>query len=100
MNEYELSVDAQVDLLEIWHYIQERSGNRAADRVFDKLHDAMKKLATMPGMGQIRTDLSSEELPTWPVYSYLIVYQPSSKPIGIVRVIHGARDVEAVLRRR
>ncbi|WP_256448903.1 MULTISPECIES: hypothetical protein [Methylosinus] len=32
----------------------------------------------------------------WPVFSYLIVYEPSMRPIGIVRIIHGAQDVETM----
>ena len=35
----------------------------------------------------------------WSVYSYLIVYKPDSKPLKVIRVLHGARDVGAVLRR-
>jgi len=33
------------------------------------------------------------------VYSYLIVYRPETKPLQIVRVVHGHRDVENLLRR-
>ena len=33
----------------------------------------------------------------WPVYSYLIVYDPGAKPVQIVRVLHGMRSVEEIL---
>ena len=33
----------------------------------------------------------------WPVYSYLIVYNPETKPVQIIRVLHGMRDVEEIL---
>jgi antitoxin ParD1/3/4/toxin ParE1/3/4 len=33
----------------------------------------------------------------WPIYSYLIVYDPGTKPLQIIRVLHGMRDVEDIL---
>ena len=33
----------------------------------------------------------------WPVYSYLIVYDPETKPVQVIRVLHGMRDVEEIL---
>jgi hypothetical protein len=32
------------------------------------------------------------------VYSYLIVYDPASSPTRILTVLHGARDLETLLR--
>jgi antitoxin ParD1/3/4/toxin ParE1/3/4 len=44
-------------------------------------------------------DLTSrEDLLFWPVYSYLIVYKPASYPLDIVRILHAARDLTALLR--
>jgi hypothetical protein len=33
----------------------------------------------------------------WPVRDYLIVYRPERKPIEIVTVVRGSRDVRALL---
>jgi antitoxin ParD1/3/4/toxin ParE1/3/4 len=33
----------------------------------------------------------------WPLHSYLIVYDPAKRPVWIVRVLHGARDVRRLL---
>ncbi len=57
----------------------------------------MRKLADMPGMGHIRKDLVDESLRFWSVYSYLILYRPDSRPLQVIRVLHGARDVETIL---
>jgi antitoxin ParD1/3/4/toxin ParE1/3/4 len=57
----------------------------------------MRRLAQTPGMGHLREDLADEPLRFWPVYSYLIIYRPETDPLEIVRVLHGARDVRAVL---
>lgn len=31
------------------------------------------------------------------VYSYLIVYRPETKPLQVVAILHGYRDVEPIL---
>jgi hypothetical protein len=36
----------------------------------------------------------------WPVFSYLIVYDPAMKPLGVARVLHASRDLEALFRNR
>ena len=33
----------------------------------------------------------------WTVYAYLIVYDPASKPVQILRVIHAMRNVAELL---
>jgi antitoxin ParD1/3/4/toxin ParE1/3/4 len=36
----------------------------------------------------------------WPVFSYLIVYDPMIKPVGVARVLHGSQDLDAMFRAR
>ena len=94
---YRLSGPAKEDLREIWGYLAEHSTLDTADRVVTELHEAMEKLAERPGGGHLRTDLAGEALRFWRVYSYLVVYLPESKPLEVVRVLHGARDVKSLL---
>jgi toxin ParE1/3/4 len=42
-------------------------------------------------------DLASEPLRFWPVYSYLIIYRPELRPLQVVRILHGSRDVRRIL---
>jgi plasmid stabilization system protein ParE len=51
------------------------------------------ELAETPGMGHYRKDLVAEPLRFWRVRDYLIIYRSDKKPIEIVRVLHGKRDV-------
>jgi antitoxin ParD1/3/4 len=51
----------------------------------------------MPGQGHTRKDLTDLPVLFWPVGSYLIVYDPEKRPLEILRVLHGARDVETIL---
>jgi plasmid stabilization system protein ParE len=36
----------------------------------------------------------------FPVYSYLIVYRPDTKPLHVVAILQGRRDVRRVLKDR
>ena len=98
MNDYLIAPAARGDLEEIWdHYGVELQNPDAADRIRDELFDAMRMLAQTPGMGHFRSDLVEEPLRFWHVHSYLIIYRSERQPIEIVRVLHGARDVRAVM---
>jgi antitoxin ParD1/3/4/toxin ParE1/3/4 len=96
MARYALTPAAKSDLAEIRKYIVERGSAAVAQRVRRRLQTAMKKLAEMPGMGHRRDDLATESLRIWPVYSYLIIYRPETNPLQVIRVLHGARDVETL----
>jgi antitoxin ParD1/3/4/toxin ParE1/3/4 len=50
-------------------------------------------------MGHRREDLveGDSRLRFWPVYSYLVVYRTETDLLEIVRVLHSARDVRAIL---
>ena len=94
---YRLSGPAKEDLWEVWGYLAEHASLDVADRVVSELHEAMEKLAERPQSGHLRTDLAGEALRFWRVHSYLVVYLPESTPLVVVRVLHGARDVKALL---
>jgi len=57
----------------------------------------LKVLGANPGIGHAREDLTHLPVKFWPVYSYLIVYDPETRPVQILRVLHGMRDVEEIL---
>jgi toxin ParE1/3/4 len=97
MSRFKLSDPAGEDLRDIRDYIS-RDSVAAARRVIAQLREAFRGLAQMPGKGHVRDDLSSRPLRFWPVGSYLVVYDPKRRPLEIVRVLHGARDIDAILR--
>jgi antitoxin ParD1/3/4/toxin ParE1/3/4 len=96
MSRFVLTPAARADLNEIFDYIS-RDSPDAAHRVLEELRTAMKKLARMPDMGHFRRDLASEPLRFWPVFSYLIIYRPEARPLQVVRVLHGARDIRRIM---
>ena len=58
MSGYILSVDADLDLDDIWEYIAADNID-AADRWIEKLFDAFELLGQTPGMAHRREDLTS-----------------------------------------
>jgi antitoxin ParD1/3/4/toxin ParE1/3/4 len=64
------------------------------------LYDAFAFLATTPEAGHVRRDLTRQDVLFWPVRSYLEIYHPQRRPIAIVAVLHGKRDVKNTLRCR
>lgn len=89
---------ARIDLLEIWHYIA-RDSVTAANKVADKLGQAICGLVEMPGKGHRRADVKSPQYRFWSVYSYLIAYRYDQQALTIVRVIHGRRDFRKLFNR-
>lgn len=70
----------------------------AAVRVRHALYSAFDLLASQPGLGHVREDLTNRPLKFWSVYSYLVVYDPAGEPLTIVAVLHGARNVAQILK--
>jgi len=92
-----LSTPASDDLDEILTYVLEQSGPQRAQHVANRLQKDFCKLADSPGLGHKREDLTSAPVLFWTVWSYLVIYKPDTSPLQIVRVLHGARDVQAIL---
>ena len=96
MSRYQISPLARQDLIDIPNFIA-KDNRTAARKVLARIRTAYRFLAKRPELGHLRTDLASEPLRFWSVSSYLIIYRPDSKPIEIVRVLHGARDISAII---
>jgi toxin ParE1/3/4 len=87
---------AEVDLLEIWDFIFEGAGMERADTFIDRILATCEQLSTFPEMGRSR-DTLNPGLRSITEGSYLIFYRIVSKDVEIIRVISGARDLEALL---
>ena len=97
MAEFLLAPAARADLFEIWDYYAITADNiDLADRIRDELFAGFGQLAKTPGMGHYRSDLVAEPLRFWRVRDYLIIYRSEKRPLEIVRVLHGKRDVQAL----
>jgi len=97
---YVLAPEAASDLVQIWRYIKKQSSVAMADRVEAVILDRIAFLAENPGAGHWRRNLTERPVKFFPVYSYLIVYRPETKPLQIASILHGRRDLEQILRGR
>jgi plasmid stabilization system protein ParE len=95
MKRFKLSPEAAQDVQEIWAYTATDS-IKAARRLRLQILDACQKIAENPGIGHSRVDLTDKPVLFWPAGSYLIIYT-TRKPVEIVRVLHGARDIPNLL---
>lgn len=92
-----LAPGAVRDLAQIWRYIKKKSSRETADRVESVIRAKFVYLADLPHAGHWRRDLTDAPVRFFSVYSYLIVYRPETTPLQIVAILHGARNVEAIL---
>lgn len=95
MNRYRVSARAQADLSAVWDYVAQDSA-AAADRLVATLVERFPTLALFPGIGRAREELAPA-LRCFPVGSYVIFYHPIEDGVEIIRVVHGARDLERVV---
>lgn len=94
MGRVEQTGEAKSDLAHIWHYIALDSVG-AADRLVARIDAVAHRLADMPGLGPLRTELAAN-LRSFPLGRYIIFYRPIPEGIEIIRVLHGARDIASI----
>lgn len=95
MKGFRLTLQAQTDLDQIWLFIAEDSPD-AADRFHDLLLSKFIALAKQPMMGSSREELRPD-LRGFAVGNYVIFYRDTIEYLEIVRILHGARDIENVI---
>jgi antitoxin ParD1/3/4 len=99
MASYRFTPEATRDLLDIWDFIAQ-DNIQAAEQVEAAVFRACEFLVDSPLAGRIRKDLTLLPLRFWPVQpytNYLIVYDQAQKPLQIIRILHGARDIPSLL---
>jgi antitoxin ParD1/3/4 len=99
---FQLTPQATEDLDAMWWFIAQDSRD-AADRVELEIVAACRRLAKHPRMGTRRLDLTPLPLRFWTIPkfpNYVIVYRPETVPLQVVAVLHGKRNLKAVLKSR
>ncbi len=87
-----LTPQALADLDDIFDYIAIDNLERAIGFT-KKLGAQMERLAVNPGIGRRRDELVSG-LRSFPYGNYVIFYQLIDHGIEVIRILHGARDIE------
>jgi antitoxin ParD1/3/4/toxin ParE1/3/4 len=99
MRSCEISAEAQNDLFEIWCRIAADSVD-LADRIESEFLTLFESLARTPKQGHRRRDLTPRPVLFFPIYWFLVVYQPDATPVRIMAVLRAKRNVKHILRQR
>ena len=101
MSGYILIPGAQEDLADIRDYHLEEAGHRVVRRMLVEFVETFKFLARTPGAGHKREDLAEDRpILFWPMRDYLILYKPETKPLQIITIVRGSRDLPRIIARR
>ena len=100
MDEFQLAEEAVLDIDAIFLYLSHKESEETADRIVTEIFKAFYRLGEIPNSGHRRADLTSKNVFFYKVFSYLIIYSPRSKPLRILGVLHGKRNVARILRLR
>lgn len=93
---------ADLDLDHQFEYLAVEAGLATARRFLIRLQETCRALQRNPELGSPRSFGARRlaGLRVWPVKGFrrqLIFYLPSKEVIEIVRILHGARDLESLL---
>ena len=95
MSRVRYTTQAQEDILDIAFYIaQDNVG--AAHRLLTKILHTCERIGASPQGGRLRDEIAPN-LRSIPVEKYIVFYRPVRGGAEIVRVLHGARDIPALL---
>jgi len=94
MSRYRVAPEARADLDEVYDYVAKESLS-AADELIETFQERFRLLATQPLMGQARPELG-RSLRSFTVGNYVIFYRPAEGGIEVAKIIHSARDIEAL----
>ena len=91
-----IAPEARQDLRAIRDYIA-KDDRKAAPRLVMRLRDMARMLAGAPVIGRARPEFSAG-VRSFVVNRYVLFYRPLTRAAGVelVRVLHGARDVDIV----
>jgi toxin ParE1/3/4 len=91
-----ITAHARSDLEEIHSHIA-KDNPQAARRFIKRLRDKARQISETPGMGRSRAEDLRPDLFSFPVGEYILFYREQPGGIVLVRVIHGSRDLPALL---
>jgi len=91
---YSLAPLAEDDIDEIWLYFAEFDIANA-DRYLEVLTDTFQMVGENPLIGRDRAELA-EGLRYFPKDNYCIFYHPNVSGVRIMRILHSARDLDAI----
>jgi plasmid stabilization system protein ParE len=96
---FQLTTQALNNLGDIWDYIAENNVG-AANPVESAILSACHSLARHPMLGSRHNEITSLPVRFWTVTrfpNFIVVYRPETKPLQVVAVLHGKRNIKAII---
>ena len=90
--DYELSIEADKDLEDIFDYTYNQFGADQAFKYVQAFDTCFSDLCKTPLMGRARTEIR-QGLRSYLRESHIVFYRVIDKRIRIVRILHGSRDL-------
>jgi len=94
MKRLRISRPADTDMLEAWLHIA-TDNSTAADAFIDEIRAAMERLSRHPASGRLRDEFGPG-IRSVVVQPYIIIYRETDETVDILRVLHGARDIDSM----
>jgi len=96
---HRIAPEAEAELDNIWYYVFKESASlEIADRLIDSIIERFYLLACHPQMGRHRDEDLRPGLRSFPVGEYVVIYRIEEPDVLILHVLHGSRDLKALLR--
>jgi toxin ParE1/3/4 len=88
------SSTAARDLVDLYRYIAEQSGDHRAEAVLRRIETSLKLIADNPEIGRLRRDLNRQSR-TFSIAPWIVIYTalPDGDGVFILRVVDGRRDL-------
>jgi antitoxin ParD1/3/4/toxin ParE1/3/4 len=94
---YRITDAALADIREITRHIRTvQKSPQNAKLVATRLKQQFAKLPGTPDLGHRREEIDDENVRVIQVTGLLVLYDPTLKPLTILRVIHPARDLHRI----
>ena len=87
-----LTPEAKSDVRDILLDVAEDSPE-TAERIRTEFYAELQTLGRSPGIGHYHDELLGRKYRFWNFYKYVIAYAWEAKPIQVISVVHGARDL-------
>ncbi len=92
---------ARGDLTEIAEFVEAEAGKLSAGRVVAGIRRTCRHLTEMPVSGRLRPELAANLRSFVSAeYGYVVFYRLRPGVVEVVAIVHGARDMDAVMDRR
>ena len=92
----ELTRRAQADLAELETYLEREAGARTMRRIVRQIRDHIDRLAEFPELGPVKEELGVDRR-VLVARPFVVIYRFRDDRAVVLRIVHGARDLPALL---